>query len=95
MTSSQLGSRPIKSHYQRYQFTRNEKVCPYCANAVKMGGRVATKVVYLMVPLLGLFILDLLFGYDFFAYWYAEEITGSLAALGFIGFYWLFKFEKA
>ncbi len=38
-TLNQLGRRPVQKNYKWYQFSRTLQVCPYCAGAVKLGGK--------------------------------------------------------
>ncbi|MGX5174879.1 hypothetical protein ACUR5C_12730 [Aliikangiella sp. IMCC44653] len=91
---NQLGSRPIKSDYRWYQFSRVEKVCPYCAKPVKLAGSLATQFVGLIIPLFLTVLSELLFGFQPAKYGYLSETIWTLAGIGLLGFIWFSKFEK-
>jgi len=94
MTLNQLGSRPKDQINKWYQFSRNIKVCPYCAEPVKLGGS-AMKLVYLIIPIFGFTFLEVFFEISLANYWYIGEITWGLAVIGLIGVYIFSIFEKA
>lgn len=93
ITLHQLGQRPAKPLPKWYQFSRNVKVCPYCAGAVKLGGRGIWFAV-LIAPLFMAILLELSFGIILPDVFYAHEILYSLCLLGFLGVYFAFVFEK-
>lgn len=89
----QLGRRPYKTKPKWYGITREQQVCPYCANPVKLAGKGLTSVV-LVIPLLMVIFLQLFLGKDvidantYIPYLLTLAIIGILMAVG------LSRFEK-
>lgn len=57
----QLGRRPYKTKPKWYGITREQQVCPYCANAVKLAGK-SLWFVGLTAPLLLVNFLQMFMG---------------------------------
>ncbi|GAA5218591.1 hypothetical protein ACFSJ3_08565 [Corallincola platygyrae] len=90
---NQLGSRPALPKPKWYQFSRQVKVCPYCAGAVTFGGKGLWFVVLIM-PLFFIVLLELFLGLELQALPYVRSITWGLAALGFLLTYLFFELVK-
>jgi len=89
----QLGSRPVEQKPKWYQFSISVQVCPYCAGAVKVGGK-GLWFLILAVPSFLSIIIELVFKYNFMAEFNLSSISWTLLALGFGGAYLFTKLEK-
>ena len=89
-----LGQRPTKLKFVWYQFTKYVKVCPYCANPVKPGGKPAKQCLFLLLPLFFLFVLDVFFNLVVPSYWYLGEISWTLACIAVLVFFGCTNFKR-
>ena len=92
-TLNQLGRRPVKKKPQWYEFSRSVRVCPYCAGAVKPGGKSMWFVV-LALPAFMSFMIDSFTGFNVLKELDAETAGWVLFLLGCIGAYYFGIFEK-
>ena len=90
---SQLGSRPAKPLPKWYQFSRNIRVCPYCAGAVKPGGKGLWFLV-LCAPLFISYAIEIFMGINPYVVKYMQESVWVLFLVGMLLTYWVGGFEK-
>ena len=92
-TFNQLGFRPVQKTPKWYQFSRNVKVCPYCAGAIKLGGK-AIWFMVLALPLFLSFLIESFMGFDVMENLGATDISWLLFSIGCIGTYYFSVFTK-
>lgn len=92
-TFNQLGRRPVPKEPKWYQFSRSVRVCPYCAGAVKLGGK-AIWFMLLAIPSFLSFLVDIFTGFDLLGELGATNIGGSLFLVGCISAYLFGVFKK-
>lgn len=79
----QLGSRPRKDTYKWFEVRRYHKVCPYCANPVKISGK-GLWFFLLITPLGLLFPIYLLTGVKLAAAPFVSESLYGVAVIGIL-----------
>lgn len=92
-TFNQLGYRSAQKNSKWYQFSRNVRVCPYCAGAVKPGGKAIWFLVFVLPSFISI-IVDLFTGFDFLARFNFTAISWVLVMIGFGGLYVFGVLEK-
>ena len=92
-TLSQLGRRPVKQKPKWFQFSKSVQVCPYCAGAVKPGGK-ALWFLVLALPTFLSVLGELFIGIDFLGELQVKNIGWVLLFIGFCGVYVFAKMEK-
>lgn len=89
----QLGRRPYKTKPKWYGITREQQVCPYCANAVKLAGK-SLGFVILVAPLLAVNLLQMFMGKDFINANTYNPYLLTLAIIGILIAFFLSRFDK-
>lgn len=89
----QLGRRPYKTKPKWYGITREQQVCPYCANAVKLAGK-SLRLVILVVPLLAVNFLQIFMGKNFIDANTYNPYLLILAIVGILIAFFLSRFDK-
>jgi len=89
----QLGSRPRKDIYNWYEIRRHYKVCPYCANPVKISGK-ALWFFLLIIPLCLLLPIFLLTDIKLAAIPFVSESLYFIAIIGVFSGLMYSKYEK-
>lgn len=92
-TFNQLGRRPVHKEPKWYQFSRSVRVCPYCAGAVKLGGK-AIWFMILALPLFLSLLIDIFTGIDVLGELGATNIGSVLFLVGCICTYLFGVFKK-
>lgn len=92
-TFNQLGRRPIHNDPKWYQFSRSVRVCPYCAGAVKLGGKAIWFMVLALPSSLSL-LIEMFTGFDALGELGATNVGWMLFLVGCIGTYLFGVFQK-
>lgn len=92
-TINQLGRRPIQKSPKWYQFSRSVQVCPYCAGAIKLGGK-AFWFLVLALPSFLSFLMEIFVGFDLLDNLGATGIGWVLFLIGCVGTYFFSIFIK-
>ena len=92
-TLRQLGRRPVKQKPKWFQFSKSVQVCPYCAGAVKAGGKARWFFVLALPSFLSV-MGELFIGFDLLGELNATSIGWALLLIGFCGVYVFVELQK-